>query len=96
MAIKKYHESRGEGHRNICIIPTSAHGTNPATAVICGMKIVPVGCDEQGNIVLSEMKELAKKHAANLSCLMITYPSTHGVFEEDIREICEIIHENGG
>ena len=82
MAIKKYHESRGDFQRNICLCPTSAHGTNPATAQICGMKIIPIGCDEKGNILLEEIEEKAKQYADKLSCIMITYPSTHGVFEE--------------
>jgi len=85
MAIRKYHESIGEGHRNICLIPTSAHGTNPATAVICGLKVIPVGCDDRGNINVHEIEELCQKHAKKLSCLMITYPSTHGVFESSVR-----------
>ena len=85
MAIKKYHESRGDTHRNICLCPTSAHGTNPATAQICGMKIIPISCDEQGNIMVSEIEEKAKQYADKLSCIMITYPSTHGVFEEDAK-----------
>jgi len=96
MAIKKYHESRGEGHRNICICPLSAHGTNPATAVICGMKIVPIGHDEKGNIIVSELEEKCKQYADDLSCIMITYPSTHGVFEADVKDICSIVHKYGG
>ncbi|NJK48455.1 aminomethyl-transferring glycine dehydrogenase [Candidatus Gracilibacteria bacterium] len=94
--IRKYHETRGEGHRNICIIPESAHGTNPASAVMCGMKVVPVKCDRDGNIDLEDLKDKAEKHMQNLSALMVTYPSTHGVFEESIIEICEIIHRHGG
>jgi len=74
------------------LIPSSAHGTNPATANICGMKIIPVGCDERGNILVDEVEELCKKHAKNLSALMITYPSTHGVFESGVKKICSIIH----
>jgi glycine dehydrogenase len=96
LAIRRYHESRSEGERNICIIPTSAHGTNPASAVMAGMKVVPVKCDEAGNIDLDDLKAKAEKHAEKLSTLMITYPSTHGVFEEDILEICEVIHRHGG
>jgi len=96
MAIKKYHESIGEGHRNICLIPMSAHGTNPATAVMCGMKVVAVNCDENGNLDVEEIKTLIAKHKGNISSAMITYPSTHGVFEARIKEICEIIHEEGG
>ncbi|KAA8495054.1 Glycine dehydrogenase (decarboxylating), mitochondrial [Porphyridium purpureum] len=94
--IKKYHQSRGEGHRNICIIPTSAHGTNPATAAMLGMKIVPVGCDKVGNIDVRELRDKAEKHKNELAALMVTYPSTHGVFEESIKDVCQIIHDNGG
>jgi len=96
MAIKKYHESRGDNQRNVCLCPVSAHGTNPATAQLCGMKIVPLNCDEQGNIMLEEVKEKAKQYADKLSCIMVTYPSTHGVFEASIKEICAIIHLHGG
>lgn len=96
MAIKKYHESRGDHQRNVCIIPLSAHGTNPASAAMLGMKIVTVGCDEQGNIDVEELRGKAEKHKDNLSALMITYPSTHGVFEDSIKEVCKIIHDNGG
>jgi len=92
MAIKKYHESRNEGHRNICLCPTSAHGTNPATAQMCGMKIIPIGCDEFGNIKVEEVEAKSKQYADKLSCLMITYPSTHGVFEKDVKKICDIVH----
>jgi glycine dehydrogenase len=96
LVIRSYHESRGEGHRTVCLIPDSAHGTNPASAVMAGMKVVVVGCDENGNIDLADLRAKAELHSANLSALMVTYPSTHGVFEEGIREICEIIHTNGG
>jgi glycine dehydrogenase len=96
LVIQAYHRSRGEGHRNIALIPTSAHGTNPATAAMCGMKIVLVKCDEKGNIDVNDMREKASQHKDNLSCLMVTYPSTHGVYEESIIEITDIIHENGG
>jgi len=96
MAIKKFHESNGEGFRDICIIPTSAHGTNPATAVICGFKVVPVGSDEFGNIDVKQLEELAQKHSSKLACLMVTYPSTYGVFEPGIRKICETVHAHGG
>jgi len=96
MAIKKYHESRGEGYRNICLCPTSAHGTNPATAQMCGMKIIPIGCDEMGNIKMEEVEAKAKQYADKLSCLMITYPSTHGVFENGAKKICDIVHSHGG
>lgn len=96
MAIKKYHESRGEGHRNICLIPTSAHGTNPATAVMCGMKVVPINCDENGNIDVEIVKEMCAKYPGQISSAMITYPSTHGVFEARVKEITDIVHEHGG
>lgn len=96
LVIQAYHQSRGEGHRNIALIPSSAHGTNPASAAMCGMQIVVVKCDEKGNIDVADLKEKAEKNKANLSCLMVTYPSTHGVYEESIIEITNIIHENGG
>ena len=96
MAIKKYHESRGEGYRNICLIPTSAHGTNPATAVMCGMKVVPVLCNKQGEIDMEDVQEKLNKHGKNISCAMITYPSTHGVFESNIKKLTGMIHEVGG
>jgi len=96
LVIRAYHESRGDAHRNVCLIPTSAHGTNPASAVMAGMKVVAVACDTNGNIDVADLKSKAEAHKADLSCLMITYPSTHGVFEETISEICEIIHANGG
>jgi glycine dehydrogenase len=96
LAIRRYQASIGQGHRNICIIPSSAHGTNPASASIAGLKIVVVLCDENGNINVDELRKKAEEHAENLSCLMVTYPSTHGVFEESIKEITEIIHKNGG
>ncbi len=96
LVIRAYHESRNEPHRNVCLIPTSAHGTNPASAVMAGMKVVAVACDTNGNIDVADLRAKAEAHKADLSCLMITYPSTHGVFEETIREICEIIHVNGG
>jgi glycine dehydrogenase len=96
MVIRAYHHDRGEGHRNIALIPSSAHGTNPASAAMAGMKIVVVKCDENGNIDVNDLREKAQQHKDNLSCLMVTYPSTHGVFEEAIIEICEIIHQNGG
>ncbi|MDY7015979.1 MAG: aminomethyl-transferring glycine dehydrogenase, partial [Cyanobacteriota bacterium] len=94
--IRAYHENRGEGHRNICLIPESAHGTNPASAVMCGMKVVAVKCDRQGDIDLEDLKAKAEKHGANLAALMVTYPSTHGVFEVGIVEICETVHRHGG
>jgi glycine dehydrogenase len=96
LAIKAYHESRGDAHRDICLIPSSAHGTNPASAAMAGMKIVVISCDDHGNVDLEDLKARAAEHADRLGALMITYPSTHGVFEEDIREICEVIHRHGG
>jgi glycine dehydrogenase len=96
MVIKAYHDSRGDENRNICLIPSSAHGTNPASAVMAGMKVVVTPCDENGNINVELLREKALEHKDNLSCLMITYPSTHGVYEEAIMEITEIIHDNGG
>ncbi|CAM0882367.1 unnamed protein product [Alopecurus aequalis] len=96
MVIRAYHRSRGDHHRNVCIIPVSAHGTNPASAAMCGMKIITVGTDAKGNINIEELKKAAEANKDNLSALMVTYPSTHGVYEEGIDEICRIIHENGG
>jgi glycine dehydrogenase len=96
MVIRNYHISRGDGHRNIALIPSSAHGTNPASAVMAGMEVVVVKCDEKGNIDVEDLKAKAEKHRDHLSALMITYPSTHGVFEESVMEITSIIHENGG
>jgi glycine dehydrogenase len=96
MVIRAYHLSRGEGHRTVTLIPSSAHGTNPASAVMAGMDVVIVKCDERGNIDLDDLKQKAEKHQNELSALMVTYPSTHGVYEEAIREICQIIHDNGG
>jgi glycine dehydrogenase len=96
MVIKAYHESRGEGHRNICLIPSSAHGTNPASAVMAGMKVVVTKSTEEGNIDVDDLREKAEFHKDNLSSLMVTYPSTHGVYESAIKEITQIIHDNGG
>ncbi len=96
MVIRAYHESRGESHRNICLIPSSAHGTNPASAVMAGMQVVVTKATAEGNIDVDDLREKAIKHKDNLSCLMVTYPSTHGVYESAIREITSIIHENGG
>lgn len=96
MAIKKYHESKGNAHRDICLIPVSAHGTNPASAAMCGMNIVAVNCDENGNVDVEDLKQKAEKNRDRLSCLMVTYPSTHGVFEEKIVEICDVVHKYGG
>lgn len=96
VAISRYHESRGEGHRNVCLIPSSAHGTNPASAAMVNMKVVVVECDDNGNVAVDDLRAKAEKHSENLSCLMVTYPSTHGVFEQEIVEICDIIHQHGG
>lgn len=96
LTIRAYHEANGNTHRNMALIPSSAHGTNPASAVMAGMEVVVVSCDEQGNIDVDDLRAKAEKHSANLSCLMVTYPSTHGVFETRIKEICAIIHQHGG
>jgi glycine dehydrogenase len=96
LAIRGYHLSRGEGHRNICLIPTSAHGTNPASAHMAGMEVVAVKCDAEGNVDLADLTVKAKEHASHLAAMMITYPSTHGVFETQIKEICSIVHREGG
>ena len=96
LAIKSYHESNGEGHRDICVIPASAHGTNPASAQMAGMKVVVVGTAKTGNIDLDDLRAKCEKHSDNLAAIMITYPSTHGVFEDDVTEVCELIHQHGG
>ncbi|KAL3498613.1 hypothetical protein ACH5RR_041345 [Cinchona calisaya] len=96
MVIRAYHQSRGDHQRNVCIVPVSAHGTNPASAAMCGMKIVSVGTDAKGNINIEELRKAAEANKNNLAALMVTYPSTHGVYEEGIDEICKIIHDNGG
>ena len=96
MTIRAYHKANGDKHRNIALIPSSAHGTNPASAVMAGMKVVVTKCDEQGNIDLDDLRAKADQHKDNLAALMVTYPSTHGVFEPEIQEICQIIHDNGG
>ncbi len=96
LAIRRYHESRGDGRRNICLIPTSAHGTNPASAAMGGFQVVPVACDAQGNIDLNDLRAKLSRHATELAALMVTYPSTHGVFETAIREICALVHDHGG
>lgn len=96
LAIRAYHESRGDSHRNICLIPSSAHGTNPASAQMCGMRVVVTACDEQGNVDLGDLRAKAEQHSENLAAIMVTYPSTHGVFEEGITEVCDIIHQHGG
>lgn len=96
LVIRAYHLDRGDTHRNICLIPSSAHGTNPASAVMAGMKVVVTACDEDGNIDVDDLRAKAEQHKDNLAALMVTYPSTHGVFEAPIKEICEIVHQNGG
>ena len=96
LVIHQFHQSRGQAHRNVCLIPTSAHGTNPASAVMAGMRVVPVACDAQGDINLDDLRAKASEHREQLAALMVTYPSTHGVFEETIQEICRIVHEQGG
>jgi glycine dehydrogenase len=96
MVIRAWHKHRGQGHRNIALIPSSAHGTNPASAVMAGMKVVVVACHERGNVDVADLKAKAAQYAEQLSCLMITYPSTHGVFEDSVREICDLIHSYGG
>ncbi len=96
LAIREYHASRNETHRNVCLIPTSAHGTNPASAVMAGFKVVPIACLKDGDIDLADLRAKADAHAGDLAALMVTYPSTHGVFEPTIREICEIVHTHGG
>ena len=96
LVIRRYHESRGDHHRTICLIPSSAHGTNPASAIMAGMQVVVVKCDDHGNVDMADLKEKAEKHSDNLAAIMITYPSTHGVFEETVTDICDLIHEHGG
>ena len=96
MAVKKYHESKGRFHRDICLIPISAHGTNPASAVMCGMSVKVVNCDKHGNVDIDDLKKKAEQFKERLACFMVTYPSTHGVFEEKIAEICDIIHKYDG
>jgi glycine dehydrogenase len=96
LVIRAYHESRGDGQRNVCLIPTSAHGTNPASAVVAGFKVVAVACDDQGNVDIADLEKKAKDHATDLAALMVTYPSTHGVFEAGIKQICDIVHRHGG
>lgn len=96
LTIRNYQKAQGEGHRDICLIPSSAHGTNPASAIMAGMKVVVVACDENGNIDVADLKAKAEQHQANLSAIMMTYPSTHGVFETAAKDICQLIHDNGG
>jgi glycine dehydrogenase len=96
LVIRRYHASRGQGHRDVCLIPSSAHGTNPASAVMAGYRVVVVKCDAQGNVDETDLAARAEEHAGRLAALMITYPSTHGVFEEGVRRLCEIVHRHGG
>src|SRR4029079_18445617 len=96
LAIRKYHESIDESGRDICLIPASAHGTNAASAAMAGLKVVVVKCDDDGNVDLDDLKARAVEHSDRLAALMVTYPSTHGVYEEQIREICAIVHEHQG
>tara|TARA_R110002072_G_scaffold953_3_gene7885 strand:- start:26141 stop:29035 length:2895 start_codon:yes stop_codon:yes gene_type:complete len=96
LAIRRYHESRGDAQRNVCLIPSSAHGTNPASAALAGMRVVIVECDALGNIDMADLRAKAERHTDDLSCIMVTYPSTHGVFEESIIELCEVVHQHGG
>ena len=96
LAIMRYHQSRGDQQRNVCLIPSSAHGTNPASAALAGMKVVIVECDENGNIDMADLKMKAERHTEDLACIMVTYPSTHGVFEESIIELCDVVHQHGG
>jgi glycine dehydrogenase len=96
LAIRGYHESRGEAERNVCLIPSSAHGTNAASAVMAGMRVVVVACDDDGNVDVDDLRAKAEEHAADLAALMVTYPSTHGVYEERITEICDVVHQHGG
>ena len=96
LVIRRYHQERGEGQRDVCLIPSSAHGTNPASAVMAGLRVVVVACDREGNIDLADLEGKAREHSDRLAALMVTYPSTHGVFEEEIREVCDIVHRYGG
>src|SRR5262249_40324530 len=96
LAIRGYHAARGESHRKVCLIPSSAHGTNPASASMVGMEVVVVACDRKGNVDVADLRAKAQAHSKNLAAVMITYPSTHGVFEEHIRDICDIVHAHGG
>ncbi|MEO8387047.1 aminomethyl-transferring glycine dehydrogenase [Polaromonas sp.] len=96
LVIKAFHEAKGQGHRNICLIPSSAHGTNPASAQMVGMTVVVTACDAQGNVDMADLKAKCEKHSANLACVMITYPSTHGVFETQVKELCAMVHSHGG
>ena len=96
LAIRAYHRSRNEGHRDICLIPESAHGTNPASAQMAGMQVVVVQCDERGNVDFADLRAKAQKHAGSLAAIMITYPSTYGVFDPKVKELCALVHQHGG
>src|SRR5262249_61261082 len=96
LVIRAWHRARGQADRRVCLIPVSAHGTNPASATMAGLTVVPVACDEQGNVDIPNLQAKAAAHRDRLAALMVTYPSTHGVFEEGIREICRIVHDAGG
>jgi glycine dehydrogenase len=96
LVIKAFHEAKGQGHRNICLIPSSAHGTNPASAQMVGMQVVVTACDAQGNVDMADLKAKCEQHSANLAAVMITYPSTHGVFETQVKALCELVHQHGG
>jgi glycine dehydrogenase len=96
LAIRRYHESRGDEQRDVCLIPSSAHGTNPASAALAGMRVVIVECDDLGNVDMADLRTKAERHTEDLACIMVTYPSTHGVFEESIIELCEVVHQHGG
>src|SRR5690606_36464171 len=96
LAIRAYHAAQGQGQRDSCLIPASAHGTNPASAMMVGLKVVVTQCDEQGNVDLADLQAQCENHAAHLACVMITYPSTHGVFETQVKRLCEIVHHHGG
>src|SRR4029078_8488416 len=96
MVIRAYHRSQGEFHRDVCLIPVSAHGTNPPSAAMVGMTVVPVACDKQGNVDLPDLEAKAAEHRIRLAALMLTYPSTHGVFEADVKRMCQIVHTHGG
>src|SRR5690606_28967139 len=96
LAIRAYHASRGEAHRDVCLIPSSAHGTNPASAQLAGLRVVVVACDADGNVDVEDLRAKAAEHASSLAAIMLTYPSTHGVFESAVRELCDIVHEAGG
>jgi glycine cleavage system protein P-like pyridoxal-binding family len=96
LVIKAFHEAQGQGHRNICLIPASAHGTNPASAQMVGMQVVVTACDAQGNVDMADLQAKCEQHSANLAAVMITYPSTHGVFETQVKALCELVHQHGG